>query len=223
MRLVCIWYCLIALFLISSFFILLLVVYVTTFSLLPKRDGHLWSEKLNLALRDHPHRTYGYRPHDNHNPSIDFSNGKDNHNAFPTKTCSYAILLQQSPVDAQTRPIRLSNIDNTWATWSKNMCLYAAIPIDTKQPPSNQSYQTIRKIFLPPSKPAANPFQNLVYTLLSLYDDDAAANLEWIIIANDHTFFIPPNLEAFLSKLDPKQLIYTGTLHSSIPISYFHS
>ncbi len=58
-------------------------------------------------------------------------------------------------------------------------------------------------------------YHNMLRSLITLFTSNnkhytGGNGIKWLVYANDHTFMIPDNLDAFLTTLDASQLIYTG-------------
>ena len=122
-----------------------------------------------------------------------------------------AILLQRSPVNGMKQLVRLHTIDNGWSRWTHDMNLniniYATVPNST----DSTTFKIIKTLSLIEnlqSQANDGPLKYLIQSLISILilEND----LKWLVIANDHTFIIPSNLNCFLSTLDSELLIYTG-------------
>lgn len=129
---------------------------------------------------------------------------------------SILVLLQRSVVDNSKQCQRLYGIDETWAKWStQSPCTIAAVvPKDESCHANQLSRIRLHEIISPNGQPL-DPFMNLY---LGARSSMAQANtLNWVVLANDHSFFLLDNVVKFLQPLDHRQLIYTG---SKLAISY---
>lgn len=121
------------------------------------------------------------------------------------------VLLQRSIVDSHNQCSRLLGIDQTWAKWLEDddsLSLCASLPADsTCLMPSLQhvSIFNLSKY----QQAGISPYSNLLWSLLSFAVAHPAA--QWLVLANDHTFLVLPNLRAFISSLNASKLIYTGS------------
>jgi hypothetical protein len=123
-----------------------------------------------------------------------------------------ALILQQSPVDTMNQKARLEVIDDSWAIWCEevDVKLYAVLPY-----PITTDFHHINSLTV-----EANlvPFQKFVNALTSLMFSSTSSNsFEWIVMANEHSWFIPHNLRRYLQYLDAEDLVYTG---NRLKISY---
>ena len=120
-----------------------------------------------------------------------------------TPKLSCAVVLQSSPVDPHEQEGRLKVIDETWSNWRTKhikMTTYAAINNDV-------SFKNLNKINLGAN--AINNMGRLKMTLLRVHEHD----WQYILLANDHSFIIPHNLEQFLISLPrsfEENLVYSG-------------
>ncbi len=147
------------------------------------------------------------------------------------KICKYIIVLQQSPVQPKSQFQRLKAIDETWGSWisdSKTTCMVAII-LSCPIPGSNGFiasgrnkiiFQNMDVILLSQDQPCntdekISAFRNLAETMLLLSMNYPFA--EFFTLANDHSFFIVPNYDGFISSLNNSDtLFYTGN-HLSLP------
>jgi len=143
------------------------------------------------------------------------------------------ILLQQSPVDQSSQLLRLLNIDESWARWTDGLQIYAALPSDGGDlyKEATEKLRVLRPLALwkaeqnvhgaplhPASSSSASPMRNMIQMLCTLLFTHAPSttasatdlDLKWLLIANDHTFIIPPNLQCFASRLDSALPLYSG-------------
>mgnify|MGYP003386782499 FL=1 len=138
-----------------------------------------------------------------------------------------AILLQVSPVRADRQLSRLHTIDSGYASWthkkqergstSKNrlneprVTVFAAVHNTTSlrssssQAQSAVAFQNIRLV----QTFGDNPFHKLLDAFVGVMSEDTSSS-EWVVIANDHTFFIPINLQRYLRTLQSSDLVYGG-------------
>ena len=149
-------------------------------------------------------------------------------NKMPYQPLTMKILLQQSPVLKSQQVSRLTAIDISWATWTKTcdnfkkVELFAAIPFDCLncsdllQP--TKSFEAINKLKVPSVRfnvspylttSISNPLYNLVQSVLQIVKMQSAYD-KWLVLANDQTFVIVPNLIQFLAHYDAEELVYTG-------------
>jgi hypothetical protein len=126
------------------------------------------------------------------------------------------ILLQQSPVDPSHQLARLRNIDQTWAKWvdGTSIGIYASIPCSRYNSSIDSIFRIVKPLQLVYSNSVqVNPFYHLVRGLLTILIREP--QLEYIVLANDHTFMIPPNLNCLLkdkTKFNPTHPIYGGNM-----------
>ena len=117
-----------------------------------------------------------------------------------------SILLQQSPVAMNAQISRLETIDNiSWGRWvdieSSVVNIFASIPIlgnDSSLPGNFHKIKPIVMIY--PRQMVVHPFHHLVRGLLSLLT--CRPHMKWLILANDHTFIIPQNLNWLYAPLN---------------------
>ncbi len=143
-----------------------------------------------------------------------------------------SIFLQPSPVRQNDQLKRLYNIDNGWAassSWqdessrsfhSSAVRVFAAISpeyLNGAESSMLSSFKNIYSIRLQPyEKPAkatdlpTNAFSNLINVFLSFCIHNRSQSSKWLVYANDHSFFIPANLNRYLQSLDAEHLVYTG-------------
>lgn len=130
-----------------------------------------------------------------------------------------AILLQQSQVQVHAQFTRLMAIDAGWATWrtSKDEVnkveVFAAVPYELISEKVSQIKNINLLSMLPVSSAPAvegSPYHQMINSLYRIISDAKHTTTKWIVMANDHTFIIPPNLQRFLNTLDAERLIYSG-------------
>lgn len=127
-----------------------------------------------------------------------------------------AILLQQSPVAIFDQISRLQVIDElSWAKWTddstSNVQVFASLPQILNGTSSKQHHRFLRihPIHLTyPANMTTNAFYNLVRGILMILVSNPQT--EWLVLANDHTFMIPTNLQSFLRRFDPSVPFYSG-------------
>ena len=121
-----------------------------------------------------------------------------------------ALLLQQSPVAPVDQFKRLQAIDVGWAVWSRRSKSNAAnmfLDIYAPQLP-NTTFSTLQNILIRKIR-GSDPFERMISLFLSvLLQGDVV--YDWIVFGNDHSFFIPPNLQCFLNGMDEEDVIYSG-------------
>jgi hypothetical protein len=134
--------------------------------------------------------------------------------------CTYAIVLQQSPVYPHQQLDRLRAIDQSWAQWMQyypKACLIAILPCSTAINNNNsaEGFQFIRYLALSTadcSKENVNPYRNMAETYLKLLI--AYPDIEVVTLANDHTFFIIPNWYHFMINSLPQEVLHGGMLYT---------
>eukprot|EP01041_Mallomonas_annulata_P001663 gene1663-3214_t len=134
---------------------------------------------------------------------------------------SVAIVLQRSPVYSYDQMKRLHIIDTTWAQWiddtsaQNHMFVYAVIP-SSVHADNFTTFKHIRHIKLLNSEQfPISPMINFLQTLL--YVTCTPARSDWVVLANDHSFLIPQNLNCFIKSLDADVPVYTG---NQLSLSY---
>ena len=134
---------------------------------------------------------------------------------------SVAILIQQSPVDKPNQISRLKYIDSTWAQWTEatdnHMQVFAAIPLDSVMAMAGAQFTNILPVIITNSFSSDTPMYRFMRFLVSTILSRTNMVYKWIVMCNDHTFMVPQNLECFLGKYNPDELIYTG---NKLAISY---
>jgi hypothetical protein len=128
---------------------------------------------------------------------------------------SLAILIQQSPVDPRSQIARLTVIDNSFASWSvmyKEVSIFAAVDAADI---GTQGLQNLRVISIKDYSKGTAMYR-LVYALYTMLKDKGSFG-GFIIICNDHSFIVVPNLVEYLKEFDPNNLFYTG---NELAISY---
>jgi hypothetical protein len=131
---------------------------------------------------------------------------------------SIAILLQQSQVQTGMQVKRLRGIDASWATWataarsSEQILIYAAVPhlVGENTAPSMSNIRTFYMLPQTPSTVGGSPYRQMINSLYQVVSDATKTATRWILMANDHTFLIPPNLMKFLNTLDSEVTVYSG-------------
>lgn len=124
-----------------------------------------------------------------------------------------AIILQRSPVEMADQYKRLEAIDNSWADWGKqngpaihDINVYASITNPQEKDMTNlASVAHITPVIVRD----LNPLVRLTDALLAV-SVRGRSTPTWVVLANDHTFFIIPNLSCFLASLDYDDVVYTG-------------
>lgn len=148
-----------------------------------------------------------------HSTELPISGGLPSETVDSIAAPSIAILLQRSPVEQAEQATRLLAIDRGWAGWGAdatplafNVQVFASIGIsDTNTLHQLDETKHVRPILVREE----NPMVRLVDGMLSVLGRPGQA-VHWLVLANDHSFFLVPNLSCFLSRLDYNDLIYTG-------------
>lgn len=157
-----------------------------------------------------------HQHHRSTNEILKFSGMKATTLHAQANSASIVILLQQSPVDPKNQIARLINIDKTWARWilGTNMSIYASIPSNQYNDSIDQALSIVKPLqLIYPLEFNVNPFHHLVRGLLTILIREP--QLEFIFLANDHTFIIPPNLNSLLQNrttYNPSTPLYLGNL-----------
>ena len=134
--------------------------------------------------------------------------------SFPLSSLPVAILLQKSPVDTFDQTRRLHAIDISWAKWSSlsggecnqyAVSIYASIG-SLKSLQKEISFERIQPIYVRED----DPMVRLIDGLLGILSQSQSQR--WIVLANDHTFVMIPNLLHFLSSLGHSDMVYTGNI-----------
>jgi len=143
------------------------------------------------------------------------------------------VLLQQSQVHEGNQFIRLNNIDKSWAKWTKkNNCdkydqqIVASIPFSTSYAHISSTWKHIKSMRMfpltrtggPDDAIRSSPYHNFIKSLFGIFSNSGGGDAKWIMVANDHTFIIPGNLDALLQTLDHETLVYTGTELRTYPL-----
>ena len=127
-----------------------------------------------------------------------------------------AILLQSSPVRGSRQISRLRAIDDGYATWTMNhgeqvhgrdssVKIFAAVHNSSSYFSSNsKAFQNIQII----QTLGKNPFHKLVDAFMGVMTDEVER--QWLVMGNDHSFFVPHNLQRYLRTLPYSSLIYGG-------------
>jgi hypothetical protein len=122
------------------------------------------------------------------------------------------ILLQLSPVGQKDQIKRLTAIENSWANWvdvkSGTFKLFASVPRGS----GLHSFKKFRVIDIDAVQAPNKAYANLMDALFHMYieADGAASDSDWLVLANDHSFLVPPNLHCYLKALNPHFAVYTG-------------
>jgi hypothetical protein len=129
------------------------------------------------------------------------------------------ILLQQSVVQSTHQLVRLQAIDHGWARWAaelttaaSNFNMQIVAPVDKV---NESDFSIINAFDISAHKESVvyTPYDRLLRSLLWILCSTAGeTGTKWIVMANDHTFLIPLNLQRFLLKLNSDELIYTGNM-----------
>jgi hypothetical protein len=117
------------------------------------------------------------------------------------------ILLQRSVVDGSSQMDRLRSVDEGWARLTEGhdgVSVEAAVDFDL----INQS-KYFRNLH-PLTMRSNNPLRRLIDSLMEVAKNHE--DMDWIVLANDHTFVIPTNLKRYLNSLDPGVAVYTGNM-----------
>jgi len=103
---------------------------------------------------------------------------------------------------------RCKGIIQTWGNWVKNLTFISTVESDLPSIAVHAPENFLDKKELLSWK--------LVY-------EKYYSNFDWFIKGDDDTFFVVPNLESFLSQLDPNQPYYLGRrfLHEDTKVFYF--
>lgn len=127
-----------------------------------------------------------------------------------------AILLQQSPVDRNQQLERLKAIDRGWATSAcRGQHVYAAMPSALAR---EARLRSVEVLSLPGEQQETAALRNAVTSFKALLlprglqEEEEEEEYEWMVMANDHTFMLAPNLRRFLLSLDSQSMVYTGNL-----------
>jgi hypothetical protein len=131
---------------------------------------------------------------------------------------SIAVLLQQSQVQTGSQVKRLRGIDASWATWataapsSGQILIYAAVPhlVGENTAPGMSNIRTFYMLPQTPSTVCGSPYHQMINSLYQVVSDATMTATRWILMANDHTFLLPPNLMKFLNTLDSEVTVYSG-------------
>lgn len=123
-----------------------------------------------------------------------------------------SIILQRSPVDVTDQVRRLVAIDSGWAGWGQrpgyqssqalNVQIYASVGSLSRSDPQLSLMRHITPIAVRDT----NPLTRLTDALLAVIPQAP----QWVVLANDHSFFVIPNLSCLLSNLNHDDMIYTG-------------
>jgi hypothetical protein len=136
------------------------------------------------------------------------------------------IILQQSQVQESKQLVRLSTIDTSWAKWAKtagrctsSIRIVAAVPAAVYSSP-NSSFVNLYTMPMFSPKTAlsgdadapllSSPYHNFIRSLLTVASSAGKEDVKWVVLGNDHTFMIPPNLAYFLGTLDVDTFVYSG-------------
>lgn len=129
------------------------------------------------------------------------------------------ILLQQSQVQVQAQITRLMAIDTGWASWrtskgsSSQVTVFAALPLESISIPSFSPANINAFPMLPVASEQSvkgSPYHQMINSLYHIISEGNYTTTKWIVMANDHTFIIPPNLQKFLNTLDAERVTYSG-------------
>jgi hypothetical protein len=125
-----------------------------------------------------------------------------------------AILLQMSPVRPARQLSRLQTIDKGYASWTRDgergngersVTVFAAVhnttSLSAEDAAGFQNIQLLRTY-------GDNPFHKLLDAFIGVMSDDIPC--EWVVMANDHSFFIPSNLQRYLHAFQSDDLFYGG-------------
>lgn len=128
------------------------------------------------------------------------------------KSAAIGVLLQQSQVQVHEQPTRLRTIDSSWASWLHTkgselpIKVYAAVP---KEWHANEDFR-LHHLHTVSMLADSSPYHNMINSLFRVISDSTVGNLKWLVMANDHSFIVPPNLRKFLQGLDADVLAYSG-------------
>jgi hypothetical protein len=128
------------------------------------------------------------------------------------KNMSVNILLQLSPVDQKNQLTRLQTIEATWTNWidldADNFHLFAAVPkaLDVSGVKALRKFKVIDidAIQLP-----GTAYANMMNALVNIYVENGSL-ADWLVMANDHTFLVPPNLYGYLCGENAQRAVYGG-------------